>query len=256
MKEALRRLLGSGLPAATPATDAPGAAPTELLAGPTAEPLPPTTEAAEVLRLLDDSDPRVLVEVGSHDGASMSTSNRLITDGWRAVLMEPHPGIFRRLQALHAGNPNVVCLERACAGESGTFPLFIGQDGDNTMLSTLSTDSNPWFDVTRGKETVDVRVDRLTDVLVETEMPTNLGLILVDTEGMDYDVLSGLDFERYRPRIVITEEYIWNDEKHAAKFRLLLDAGYGFYTRIDANTIWLDRRHWSRLLKNMVATQS
>ena len=37
--------------------------------------------------------------------------------------------------------------------------------------------------------------------------PTRPGMLLIDAEGMDFEVLNGLDFDRYRPTIIVTEEY-------------------------------------------------
>lgn len=48
-----------------------------------------------------------------------------------------------------------------------------------------------------------------------------------------------LDFQRFRPRIVVTEEYIFEPEKHNAKYPLLLDNGYSFVTLLGCNTIWV-----------------
>jgi hypothetical protein len=53
----------------------------------------------------------------------------------------------------------------------------------------------------------------------------------VDAEGIDHEVLAGLDFERWRPRIVVTED---RDPE------LLSARGYVLYTVVRAtNAIWL-----------------
>jgi hypothetical protein len=64
-------------------------------------------------------------------------------------------------------------------------------------------------------------------------------MLLIDAEGMDYEVLQGLDFNRFRPRIVVTEEYISNPEKHHNKYRLLPDRDYTFYKMVGCNTFWI-----------------
>jgi hypothetical protein len=56
---------------------------------------------------------------------------------------------------------------------------------------------------------------------------------------MDYEVLLGLDFSLFNPLIIVTEEYLWNQEKHEKKYTLLQDAGYSLHTRVGCNTIWV-----------------
>lgn len=131
------------------------------------------------------------------------------------------------------------CLNIACSDIPGEFPLYLGRDDPDTTLSTLCTDDNPFFDASRSSDSVMVTVKTLNDVLAEFDYPRDLSVLMVDAEGMDYEVLLGLDFERYHPRIIVTEEYILNPEKHRNKYRLLLDKGYTFHSMVGSNTIWI-----------------
>lgn len=186
-----------------------------------------------------DGFPPYLVDVGAYDGETISTSRPFVLRGWHALLVEPHPVQFAKLAARYEGWPHVRCVNKACADQPGTRPLFLGTGGPETTTSTLNTDDNRWYAATRTGESVPVDVDLLTNLLAESAYPPDFSLLLVDAEGMDYEVLNGLDFERFRPRIVVTEEYISDPEKHNAKYRLLLDRGYTFVTLMGCNTIWL-----------------
>lgn len=208
-----------------------------------AEPSPDTSQHGEASLLQQlvsgDGFPPYVVDVGAHDGATMSTSRPFVLQGWHALLVEPHPVQFARLQERYDGWDNVHCVNQACADRPGRRPLFFGVGGPGTATSTLNTEDNEWYALTRTEESVPVEVAVLTDLLVEHEFPSDFSLLLVDAEGMDYEVLCGLDFQRFRPRIVVTEEYIFEPEKHNAKYRLLLDNGYSFVTLLGCNTIWV-----------------
>jgi hypothetical protein len=57
---------------------------------------------------------------------------------------------------------------------------------------------------------------------------------------MDHAVLAGLDFTRFRPRVIVTEDDVAAAEAHAAKGRLLAERGYVLYTVVAAtNSIWI-----------------
>ena len=56
--------------------------------------------------------------------------------------------------------------------------------------------------------------------------------------GNDYDILLTLDFKRYRPHLIVTENY---EPKNLPKFSLLEAAGYIKSAEIGANTLWLSQ---------------
>src|SRR5206468_9835159 len=51
-----------------------------------------------------------------------------------------------------------------------------------------------------------VEVRRLDSILVEHRFPHQLGVLSIDTEGWDCEVLLGLDLQTWRPRLIVTED--------------------------------------------------
>jgi FkbM family methyltransferase len=190
-------------------------------------------EFAALRRLMTPDFPRIVVDVGANDGFYGSNSFPFVVRGWRSILMEPHPKVFAKLQKLHHARPNATCLNLACAEKPGTFPLYVGNDGEAPSTSTLSVD--PELLKLRTKGTIMVQVERLTDVLATQQIQPDFGLLTVDVEGMDLEVLQGLDFSRHRPRMIITEDY---PPKFPAKSELLKKNGYQFRTQVSVNSIW------------------
>ncbi|HET6266910.1 MAG TPA: FkbM family methyltransferase [Acidobacteriota bacterium] len=182
-----------------------------------------------------------LVDVGAHDGTSLSNSYPLVKAGWRAILIEPNPVVFAKLQKAYSGRSDVTCLQIACSNSSGYTDLFFGSDGENGFFSTLCRDENQWFSKARSQSSTRIRTETLTNILSQYKAPSAFGLLLVDTEGFDFEVLDGLDFSQFRPRIIVTEEYEWDIDKHAAKYSLLVKNRYSLVQKIGFNTIWLDR---------------
>jgi FkbM family methyltransferase len=191
-------------------------------------------EFTALRRLMTPDFPRVVVDVGANDGFYGSNSFPFVARGWRAILIEPHPEAFAQLQKLHQGRTNVTGLNLACAGERGTLPLFLGKD---PSTSTLSDD--PELLKTRTRDTILVSVERLSDVLAAQKISPDIGLLSVDAEGMDLEVLQGLDFSYWRPRIIITEDYL---PKFASKSALLTGSDYRLQLQIAGNSIWSSTR--------------
>lgn len=202
-----------------------------------------TTEHGEflVLRHLFTEDfPRVVVEVGANDGFLASNSYPLIKQGWHGILIEPHPDAFRRLQIRHKNNRKVTTVNLACSDVAGRLPLYMGKDEHTGSYSTLSTEDSAWFRLTRSDEFIEVNVERLDTILTRNECPKDIGLLSVDTEGFDYAVFAGLDFSKFLPRIIITEDEKGDDtEVTRQKEALLVANGYHFWRRVHNNAIWL-----------------
>jgi FkbM family methyltransferase len=187
-------------------------------------------EAGIVSGLVGPDWPPYLVDVGAHDGRSLSNSFPFLQLGWAGLVIEPLPTAFARLDELYRDRADVRCLQVACAAVEGELPLVVGDDGPSTMTSTLRGGG-------RGKASVPVRVRTLTSLLDECEAPADFSLLLVDAEGVDYEVLVGLDLARYRPRVIVTED---DPERLAAKSGLLRENGYLLYTVVAAtNSIWV-----------------
>lgn len=186
-------------------------------------------------KLVKPGWPRIFVDVGANNGFYGSNSFPFVARGWRCVLIEPHPVAFERLQKLHAGKRRTTCLNIACGEQAGEFPLYLAIN-DVTSRATLCTDDSPMFQRVRSKEFKMVRVERLESVLEAQGIAEDFGILSIDAEGMDYEVLLGLDLKRWRPRLIVTEDYKPKIEKKA---KHLTEHGYQQVDKCDANSFWL-----------------
>lgn len=182
-----------------------------------------------------------IIDVGANDGVTISNSLPFVKLGWRAILIEPAPAVFRKLMANCRDCENVICLQIACGDKSGEADLYFGSDGEDGFLSTLCRSDNEWFSSARSSRSVKVQTDTITNILKRYHAPNRPGILMVDCEGMDYEALLGLDFGQFRPTVIVTEEYEWEPEKHAAKYALLIHASYSLVQKVGCNTFWIDR---------------
>jgi FkbM family methyltransferase len=192
-------------------------------------------EFQAIQRLLPPGVPKVVVDVGANNGFYGSNAFPFVARGWRAILIEPHPAVFAQLQKRFARAPHVTCLNMACAESSGKRPLFLGTDGESPSLSTLCADPDILSQRGRTDTAVLVPVETLAEILGARQIPRDFGLLTIDTEGMDYEVLVGLDCAVWRPRVIITEDY---EPKEASKADYLQSHHYRLSARIKNNTIW------------------
>jgi FkbM family methyltransferase len=199
-------------------------------------------ETSAITELLGSNWPNYIVDVGAHNGQFLSNSWPFAQRGWRLLAIEPVPALFQELVQNYQNHPNVTCINKACADYQGQQRLYIGTDGELGGWATLCLDDNEIFQERRSENYVMVQVETLTALLAEHRFPKDFSILLIDAEGMDYEVLLGLDFDRYQPRLIVTEEYPRNAEKHNRKHRLLMDNHYQLHKHVGANTIWFRKQ--------------
>lgn len=193
-------------------------------------------EALVAHSIVEPDWPRWIVEVGANDGVTASNSRFFLRRGWQALLIEPNPRIFPRLVENVRAWPRVRCVPVACSNAPGTLPLRIFADDPTGMLSTIHEEA----EANRGRprpiaEVHEVEVRTLTSLLDEHQVPADFGILSVDAEGHDLQVLQGLDFARYRPGLIITES---DERTEGEKHALLSASGYVLIERVGVNTIW------------------
>jgi len=81
-----------------------------------------------------------------------------------------------------------------------------------------------------------VRVERLDAVLAAQAVPREFGILSIDTEGMDCEVLLGLDLEQWHPRVIVTEDY---EPKNERKAEYLRSHGYRHAGQCVENALWV-----------------
>ena len=152
------------------------------------------TYEREVLRLL----PRLLqvgdacVDVGANIGIFSARAARLVGDTGVVVAVEPSPRCQADLSLVVGGMGNVQLVRAALGPQDGTIQLSGWDNPDHRGLGTAvpghraGLEEN-WFD----GETVEVPQLRLSDVIAEYAGDREIGLLKVDVEGFEPEVLAG-----------------------------------------------------------------
>ena len=153
------------------------------------------------------------VEAGAYDGFIQSNTYWLERfRGWRGVLVEPVPHLYRRALRQRAGAQVFNCAlvpEDPPGGSitmryAGLMSMVRGAKGGGSEEEAhlLAGDMFGLDDVAY-EITVPART--LTSVLEEAGAPRGFELLSLDVEGFEASVLRGLDLDRYAPELLLVE---------------------------------------------------
>lgn len=162
------------------------------------------------------------IEVGSNDGAQHDHLRPFIlSHSWSGIMVEPVPYVFERLRHNYGAIERVTLENVAIADRDGTVSFHhLREAGDDERASLPE-----WYDGigSFSRDVILGHVKEIPDIaerLVRAEVPSltfeslcrkhavcEIDLLLIDTEGHDWEIVCGIDLERRRPRLLIFEHF-------------------------------------------------
>lgn len=182
------------------------------------------------------------LEAGAYHPVQLSQTCLLEKRGWHGVLVEPLPD---NAQAFADQRPNsrLVTMALGDPGQAGEELTFVVPDGETSLARLLE----PGEAVPEGERVSRVPLTTLTRVLDESEA-TRLNYLSLDLEGYELPALRGLDFERWRPDLIVIEDRVENLDQHrflwSQGFHLVYRTGSNNWyvpagTRFPRHTLWM-----------------
>jgi FkbM family methyltransferase len=177
------------------------------------------------------------IDIGANDPLHDSVTKHFSLLGWRGINIEPVP---RLLERLRADRPNDLNLNVGVSDAEGeltfyTAPAVESYSSDPEVLVRFFG-ADPASLIER---TVPVRT--LRDICAQY-VDRTIDFLKIDVDGHERAVVTGGDWQRWRPRVVLVEDL--NLEKWEPT---LLEAGYLFTTYDGLNRFYV-RREDSDLL--------
>jgi FkbM family methyltransferase len=196
-------------------------------------------------RFADFHERVFFIEIGANDGVSFDPLRPYLKrPGWAGLMVEPVPYLFERLLAEHGDSDRITLANLAVGDCDGVRAIHhLQADAKHPGLP-------PWKDQIASFDRAHVLAElaelpeaEAAALLTATTVPCvsfealcaeygveNLDLLLVDTEGTDYEILTGIDFAAHRPRLLTFEHHHMSAEQRAEIASRLERIGYRLVT--------------------------
>lgn len=173
------------------------------------------------------------IQIGANDGLWNDPIYKFVRrDKWRGILVEPQRHVFERLQRTYRGVKSVHFENCACDAAEGEKILYKIGFTDARWASGLSsfnrveiqkmidagyvlrmarqskvalpTDKNMWIAQEVVRTTTIERIIRKYNFI-------DIDLLMIDTEGYDFEIIKSLPFELAKPRVIVYEHSHFTD---------------------------------------------
>jgi len=180
------------------------------------------------------------VDIGAADPVQASNTYLLHQNGGHGVLVEPNPAFQARLRRYR---PQDVIVEAGVGVTDETSAEYY-VIRDAPMRNTFSKGDVEYLRKRAGREVLE-RVMTMPLISINRLIAEKLGaapdLLSTDVEGLDFAILQTLDFQKYRPAVVIAET-----QPHGAIPDLLASKGYEIRGATMYNVIFADPARYVR----------
>ena len=163
------------------------------------------------------------IEFGATDGVSFSNTYLLEKEfGWTGILAEPARCFHEDLRS----NRRDCHIETDCVWRESNLTLAFNEAATGSFSTIDSFSSvDMWKKERKKSSTVyDVKTISLLDLLRKYHAPNRIDYLSIDTEGSEFEILRGFDFDQYQFN-VITCEHNYTKQRDTI-FSLLTQKGY------------------------------
>ena len=157
-----------------------------------------TDEQPVILRELADIPNGRFLDIGAHDGQTLSNTRALALLGWWGTLVEPNPHLFLDLLKRYGNDERFTLINAAMSDKSGLTDFFYDSHGPQ-FSSSISSNAKELFPHLIGSPKFKV------NAISPKDLTGDFDFVSIDTEGHDLLILKSMRGRLDKTRLVCIE---------------------------------------------------
>ena len=141
------------------------------------------------------------VDVGGGHPVADNVSFWFYLKGWRGLIVEPQQALADLYAGVRPRDHAVSCLAGRAEGEA-EFHVVDKLHGFSTTVREHAAGASQFG---AGYQTIRRPVRTLTQLCAEAGLGRGIDFLKIDVEGAEAEVIAGMDFSRFRPRVILVE---------------------------------------------------
>lgn len=187
------------------------------------------------------------IDVGANHPYRISNTALLYERGYRGVNVEANPNLISLFDKYR---PEDININVGVGASEGVLPFYMIDEysGRNTFSKEAAeafVEQYPEFKIREVKNIKIMTIEQIVDKYCDGHFPDFMS---IDVEGLDYDILSGINFSISGPKVIDVEVESSLGEASDRVKDLLEKRGYFAYIRVGANVIFVKEEYKNNLI--------
>ena len=183
--------------------------------------------AEKLIPYLKGTSNGFFIEAGANNGVFQS--NTIFLEecfNWTGILVEPNLRAFELCKKMRLRSKVINCALVDSEDIKEVEGYFCDINSDLSLTGKISSSE----DEDNKRKKTKVKASTLNRILKDNDIENNIDFLSLDTEGYELNILNGLDFNRWAPKLICVESY---DPKKFFKIKQKLAShGYAFIARL------------------------
>lgn len=185
------------------------------------------------------------LDLGANHAKELSNTFMLYKNGMRGVLVEANPQLISELKFYR--NQDIV-LNKCVGNKTGEMVKFYILNGDGLSCTDMTVveemiAKNPALSVVK---TIEIETITVNDILAQYFNKAPL-VLNIDIEGMEEEILSSLDYDKYAPAIIVVERieydtFLSMEKRDDQIADIMKENGYFEYAFTGINSIFINEK--------------
>lgn len=181
------------------------------------------------------------LDIGANHPYLLSNTYYFYRRGSYGTLIEPDPKLFRILKKKRPLD-NVLNIGIGFGKKIVNAKLYIMS---NPVLNTFSFEEAKRIEMeTKDKIIYDVNIELIPINFILEDLRSLPSFISIDVEGLDYQILESMDFQKYRPALICAETLTYQPITGGVEIKkiisLMKKKKYKIFANTRLNTIFID----------------
>jgi FkbM family methyltransferase len=188
------------------------------------------------------------IDIGAHHPRYINNTFLFYQKGSRGINIEPDPALFQEFTVQRKEDTN---LNIGIGEEAGEADFYIMNTPSlNTFIKSEAENIVKENSAYKISEVRKIKVRTLIDILKEFNNGSFPDFMTIDVEGLDEQIIRGINFESVVPKIMCVETLTFADNGRGVKktdlIEFLKSKGYLAYADTHINTIFVKEKLWVR----------
>lgn len=182
------------------------------------------------------------LDIGANHPFYLSNTALLYKKGGSGILVEPDPYFANLIRKKRGRDKTLECGVHFSGEKSSDFYIM-----DAPTLNTFSKEEMQRYTQMGHKlvRTINVSLKGINEILAEAGA---LDFMNLDIEGLDFQILQLIDWQKYRPKCICVETINYEKTKEPKKDHKIIEfmntQGYMLYADTFINSIFVDKNVW------------